>query len=370
MKQEDFYYDTCLFLSRLTKLMQKSNFNKYEKKMYLLLPIIYPRDKKYREKHYIKNKMKHKSFVKHIRDATLGDNKLDICLSGSCYIAKGSFGKIYKSQFNGKKIVIKEPITRGTIDVQGAKHNEVFDENLIQSELYCAMRGKFGSMARIPKIEFMARMYMPDSQMKIITGLEKLDGDFHEFVKHIIPKMSIDDTDKYMKDAFIQICKLLELLQDKYNFHHRDLHGENLMYKNIGSIDEPVYRWFIIDFGFAYLEKDGRKYHADKIGPYTKYTTPNFAHDLRLLFLYLTRTKIYAKFPSSLKNNSVMFRFIFFVSRQLNKEFTNLGVKILHWHNGYDYIDRALTTDKFTDPRSLREMLENNVFARFVDVLL
>ena len=360
MKQDDFYYDPCYFLKGLTKLIRSNMFRKYNNKMYLLLPIIYPSNKNYRDNFYVKNKMNKKSFVKYIRDARLGENKVDLCFDKTCYIAEGSFGIIYKSKFNGKDIVIKDPKSDVPANVQGKIHNDVFDENLIQSELYCALRGQYGNMARIPKIEFMTRVYMPGSKMKILTGLEKLDGDLFNFMK-MIPKMSVERIDLYLKDAFIQLCKLLELLQDKFNFHHRDLHGGNVMYKNIGTASKPVYRWFIIDFGFSYLEKDGVKYHADS-SVYGKFKTPNFAHDFRLMFLYLST---YLRVSTDMKKNSAMIRFIFFVATKMNNELVNkYKVNKIHWHNGYDFFDVALITDSFTNPRTLRKMLENGDIER------
>ncbi len=361
MKQDDFYYDPCYFLKGLTKLIQSNVFRNYENKMYLLLPIIYPSNKKYRDNYYVKNKMSKKSFVKYMRDARLGENNVDLCFDFStCYIAQGSFGIIYKSKFNGKDIVIKEPKSEAPANVQGKIHNEIFDENLIQSELYCALRGQYGNMARIPKIEFMSRVYMPGSKMKILTGLEKLDGDLFEFMK-MIPKMSAERVDQHLKEAFIQLCKLLELLQDKFNFHHRDLHGGNVMYKNIGTTTQPVYRWFIIDFGYSYLEKDGVKYHADANGVYDEFKTPNFAHDFRVMFLYLST---YMKVSTDMKKKSAMIRFIFFVARKMNTELMRFKVRDLHWHNGYDFFDVPFSTNIYTNPRTLRKMLESGEYDR------
>ena len=175
----------------------------------------------------------------------------------------------------------------------------------------------------------------------------------------MFPKMSPEKVDQHLKDAFIQLCKLLELLQDKFNFHHRDLHGGNVMYKNIGTTSKPVYRWFIIDFGYSYLEKDGVKYHADAIGIYDELKKPNYAHDFRILFLYLST---YIKVPTDMKKNTAMIRFIFFVARRMNTELMRFEVKDLHWHKGYDFFDVPFSTDIFTNPRTLRRMLESGEY--------
>ena len=362
IKEEVFYYDPCYFLNGLRKLMLDDIFSKYKNKMYLLLPIIYPNDETYKREKYITNQMTRKSFLKQIRNATLGGNQMDICFDKSCFVGDGTYGRIYKSRFNGKNIVVKEPKTRGSLKKQSRIHNEVFDENIIQSELYCALRGRKSNMARIPKIEFMARLYMPGSKMKIITGIEKLDGDLNRFMDRMVPTMLPEQVDAVLKDALIQLCNLMETLQDEYAFHHRDLHAGNIMYKNIGSTSNPVYRWFIIDFGFAYLEKDGAQYHKDKIGPYSKYSRPNFAHDLRIFFVYV---KEHLNVTPKMMSESLLLNFINYVATQLNNEFLRMGVKKIHWHNAYGFFKKELYTDTFTNPRSLRNMLESNEYLRF-----
>ena len=359
LKQEDFYYDICYFLKGLKRLIANSKLKNYEKKMYLLLPIIYPNDQTYKDKYYIQNQMTTHTFVKQIRDSKLGENKLDLCFDKTCYVGKGTFGRIYNSKFNNNKIVIKEPITREQITDK--IHNDVFDENVIHSELYCGLRGRNVGMARIPKIVFMARLYMPNSQMKIITGLEKLEGDLNSFFKHVINKMSVEKVDKCLKDMLIQLCNLVEILQDNYNFHHRDLHSGNIMYRNIGSIDNPVYRWYIIDFGFTYLENNGVKYHSGNIGPYRKYIKPNFAHDLRMLFVYIGRFNI-RSMSQQIVSKSKMIKLLssLFISVRSEIMKNEMRGRKFHWHMVYDYFDVPFAnSDKYTDPRKLRSVLDS-----------
>ena len=357
INEKDFYYDPCYFLNGLNKLMEKSNFKKYENKMYLLLPIIYPKNDNFRENNYKTNKMNNTEFYKQIRNSELGGNTLDICFEQECYIAQGSFGKVYKSKFNNKDIVIKSPISNYVITEQNEKHNEVFDENLIQSVLYCALRGQTNNIAKIPKIEYMARLYMPGSGMKIITGIERLNGDMNGFFATVISKASPSEADILIKDLLLQVCKLLELLQDRYNFHHRDLHAGNIMYKNIGSSTRPVYRWYMIDFGYAYLEKDGKKYHEEAIGIYPRYPKPNFAHDFRIFFAYFDSI-LSPYIPDSLLSESSMIKFMLDVSVKLFKNFAK-DTKRFHWHDSYRYFDYALPTDNYTNPRTLRKILES-----------
>jgi hypothetical protein len=364
VKENDFYYDSCYFLNKLRQMMTDKSFDKYVNKMYLLLPIIYPKNENYRVNNYVTNQMEPNIFRKEMRNAILGGNELDICLEPEktykCYIASGTFGTIYRSHFNGKNIVIKVPKTNVEDNIEDKLkiHNEVFDENIIQSELFCASRGEKNDMARIPKIEFMGRLYMPYSEMKIITGIEKLDGDLHNFMTYIVPSMAPGDLDIVLKDAMIHLCKLIEILQDRFNFHHRDLHSGNIMYKNIGNSDKPVYRWFIIDYGYAYLEMNGIQYHKDKIGVYSKYRGPNFAHDFRIFFVNMKR--YYREYPKSL-----LLKFISYVSGELHKNFSYY-VDRQHWHNAYYFFRSKFNIDNFTNPRTLRIMLETDEYMKYL----
>jgi hypothetical protein len=147
-----FYFDPCYFLNNFKKLINKSELIKYKGKEYELLPIIYPKNKAYREKEYITGTMKTmKKFKNQMKNSYLSkDINLSVCFDSKCFLGEGSFGSVYKSKINDRNIVIKEPKHVGS-----EENNEVFEENMVQSELFCGLRGNWESGSRIPKIEFM-----------------------------------------------------------------------------------------------------------------------------------------------------------------------------------------------------------------------
>ena len=93
-------------------------------------------------------------------------------------------------------------------------------------------------------------------------------------------------------DMFECICNTLILLQDKYEFYHRDMHAGNIMYRKQGE----SYQWFLIDFGFATFKMNDYRFNREGAGPYDRFSTEiikqgkakgRVGHDLRLTLLYI-----------------------------------------------------------------------------------
>ena len=342
-----FYFDPCYFLNNFKKLINKPELIKYKGKEYELLPIIYPKNKAYREKEYITGTMKSmQKFKNQMKNSYLSkDINLSVCFDSKCFLGEGSFGSVYKSKINDRNIVIKEPKHVGS-----EENNEVFEENMVQSELFCGLRGNWASGARIPKIEFMARLYMPNKNMKIVTGIEPLDGDLFNLVRRKMSSMTHNEINKILKSLLVQISELLVKLQDKYDFHHRDLHGGNIMYKKIGD----TYRWYIIDFGMSYMKVGDKKYHTDYVGPYGRFTENNFSYDLRMLFPYVS-TFCSRSSPSYVQ-------FFRAVTDNLYMNYQKKGIRMREnkWHTTYDTINYKMDSDQITNPRKLLEILRNS----------
>ena len=75
----------------------------------------------------------------------------------------------------------------------------------------------------------------PRSKNTFILVQEKISGDvFHEIYDELV-----------LVQALQQLCRGLYILQDKYNFAHKDFHASNVMYN---KDEEKVY---IIDFGYS-----------------------------------------------------------------------------------------------------------------------
>ena len=355
INKKSFFFDPCYFLNNLNKILKAPKFKQFKNDGVLLLPVIYPKNKKYRVDNYEKQDMKDvKEYVKNIKNAVLGNKNLSINFASNYQVGSGSYGTIYKSSVDNKDIVFKIPHENN--------YEDDLDENIIQNELFCAMRGNWSTGARIPKIEYIARLYRPDRgvvDMKIITGMEKMEGNLLQFINKVLPTFKFDDVERILKDMFIQICELLIKLQDKYDFHHRDFHMGNIMYNNFGTKTNPKYKWYIIDFGMSYMNIEGRKYHADAINLYEKYKSPNKSFDLRILFTNINELETLTDAHPKCK----IILFIRMLCKKIYKEYI-FGVKIYlddfitPWHASYNTFDYKLETDVVTDPREFIKVIK------------
>ena len=358
INKNSFFFDPCYFLKNLNKILKAPKFTKFKYNRVLLMPIIYPKNNNYRINNYEKQNMKDKAeFNKNMKNAVLGDKKLTINMDSKNIVGKGSYGVIYKSSIDKKDIVIKIP--------KENDYEDDLDENIIQNELFCAMRGNWSTGARIPKIEYIGRLYIPDGgsssivELKIITGMEKMEGNLLQFMDNILPTFKIDDVNKILNDMFIQICELLIKLQDKYDFHHRDFHMGNIMYNNFGTKANPKYKWYIIDFGFSYMNIDGRKYHANGINMYRKYKSANKSFDLRLLFTNICELELLTNSHPDCKSINLISSICKQIYRQyIYKLKIDLNDFVTPWHASYETFDNKLETDNFTDPREFVKLIK------------
>jgi hypothetical protein len=192
-------------------------------------------------------------------------------------ISSGANANIRKASYRGRNITIKVLKPHVTVDV-------FVKECILHNYLFCALRGRWGKNAHIPKIEFFGSVHRNNTKQYII-GMEYLDGNGHDY------------TDKRKSEnewfnMLTQITGCLETLQNEFQFMHRDLHLGNIMYKK-GKIT----RWYIIDFGlgFANVSSSGRTQFIGNVihYPYKRKHRFNDTHDMRMLI-----ASILSVFPS------------------------------------------------------------------------
>ena len=190
-------------------------------------------------------------------------------------IGEGSYGIIFKAKHNNKDIAIKE------LRPSDFQLGEFLSETIIQNELYCLGRGKFGNGARIPKIEFFGKVRDSTGRFKYIIGMETLDIDGYDF----LDQTSLDRDIRPVYDMLMQISELESKLQSSAKFMHRDLHLGNVMAKKTAT----GHKWYIIDFGMSYMQIDNNIVSSG--GTYTKSKIIyNETHDLRMLIVSLFST--------------------------------------------------------------------------------
>ena len=184
----------------------------------------------------------------------------------------GAYGQVYSITYSSKK---SKPIVIKLIDTS-TDVLSVFTEVIIQMELFCDMRGKFSTGARIPKMEFISRY-----RDQYIIGMEPLDGTFEKLYK------DKNITCREKVKSIQSIAKFLIPLQKNYKFMHRDFHASNIMYKKSGTPGNETYKMYIIDFGMSTALINGQQ--INEITPiYSKPYKFNPSHDLRLLITFLS----------------------------------------------------------------------------------
>ncbi len=245
INRNDWLVNPCFLLNNLKKHLKGGWTNKNIWNMSLTIPKI---NKDYGYNRYV-----------------YGNNIIKI----GNIIGEGSYGVVYNGSINNKNIAIKI--------LQDNNPMEFLTETLIQNELYCGMKGNWGNGARVPKIEFICvfSSYSGNEQ-KYMVGMESLTGNGFS---------SSNNSRDYIQQI-IEVSQLLEKLQDKFKFMHRDLHSSNLMYKRVGDKN----RLYIIDFGMATI-KVGTKRINMSSGLYKKSKRFNPTHDLRMLMVTLSNRK-------------------------------------------------------------------------------
>jgi len=202
------------------------------------------------------------------------------------YIGKGTYGAVYNGTMNGVQMVIKN------ITIPISKLEYVLSETIIQGHLACEHNEYLKEIGGfiIPEIYFIANVKNSDAYF---IGMEKLDGSLYDFIRTV--KINKDTKSEYMYKCILNLSKTLYVLQKYCNFMHRDLHIGNIMFK--GDLDDlDNLKWYIIDFGFSYVDikqtfyKDNKSYTISKdIIAIDRFPNSklNPSQDLRILFLSL-----------------------------------------------------------------------------------
>lgn len=219
-------------------------------------------------------------------------------------------GIIYDGLFDNKKVVIKVP--------KNATPEQCIMEYFIHASLFCHIRTITKDalqIARIPKLECIIKKKIqsqsPYSSPKYeyMIAMEYLDGDFAELLSKSSP--TINDTRTNLQ-IINKICQLLNHLQNRFEFMHRDFYISNIMYKYTSSKKTNIIP-YVIDFGLSTMRlqiKNERPHkqndwinYNNKIYPRpatrSAYISLNKGHDLRMLFTSIL------DFKSSIKGNNI-----------------------------------------------------------------
>lgn len=169
-------------------------------------------------------------------------------------IGEGSYGKIYlhKSRIYKCIHVMNDEEVRAALD-EVEIHNTCYQyTKKFQNDI---------TIAKIPKIYEVYR-----TNHNIVIVMENVGDTFYNVMKSKIRKNGL--TRKVLRQVcsvIFQVAELISLLQKKIKFSHRDLHTSNVMLlpsAKTNDCGDRLYKSYIIDFGFARIQKGKKIIHG------------------------------------------------------------------------------------------------------------
>ena len=190
-------------------------------------------------------------------------------------LGHGSFGAAYKvaEQIDGVDVVVKS--------IKHEAREEEFKDAVIEFliQLICAEETKddeFDGISGpfVPRVYYIGKndqnIYLVSERMDM-TLQKALQGD---------PKTKLppNRTLSFLRDAIVQIAKILDILERKDRYSHRDFKTDNIMIKTING--RPCIK--LIDFGFSCLDYKGIHFNSDPVRLFKKCDVPS--RDMSSLF--------------------------------------------------------------------------------------
>ena len=212
-------------------------------------------------------------------------------------IASGSYGVVYRGKFGRDGSLTKIAVKY----LDGGTKREANSEVVLQTTLFCLFREQAAkyrherqtstaspitnlfvtaqppksifNMAKIPKPYFAAEYKRPKKGADRFIGMESLDYDLIDYVERTGVAA--------LPGLVRQVACLLLFLQERLQFQHGDLHGENVMIK---ATNPPVA--YLIDFGMSTYQIGKRARTSAGAGRYTRDTPMNPCLDLLMLLTF------------------------------------------------------------------------------------
>ena len=197
-------------------------------------------------------------------------------------LGEGSFGKTY---LVGEDMVIKKiEITDEKMDLQNALLEFIIQLLCVkdtETESYTyetiTINGPF-----VPKLYLFGR-----SRSHFYIVSEKMDMTFQDVLEHITDNV-------VLKEMIMQIAKILDVLQKKDYFSHRDFKADNIMVKF--SKDGPQVK--LIDFGFSCMKYQELVLNSNPVPSLLRGPCYNKSRDLSSIFYYLLEYSYLNKYSS------------------------------------------------------------------------
>jgi serine/threonine protein kinase len=194
-------------------------------------------------------------------------------------LGHGSFGAAYKvaEQIDGIDVVVKSMVVGNDL----IKIRDAVMEFLIQ--LVCAEETKDDEFDGLHG-PFVPRVYyMGIGQGTIYLVSEKMDMTLQRAFRGAAEPAPIPPNKSlyFLRDMIVQIAKILDILERKDRYSHRDLKSDNIMIKLDGN--RPCIK--LIDFGFSCLDYRGIHLNSDPSELFRRCDVPS--RDMSSLFYNL-----------------------------------------------------------------------------------
>jgi hypothetical protein len=125
------------------------------------------------------------------------------------------------------------------------------------------------------------RVSSKNNNYRYIMGMERMTNTAYYFMKVELLKYNKDERRSLFIEMIKSVAILIQESQNRFNFHHRDLHCNNIMYN---KISEGKYIWYMVDFDMSVMVLNGCIINGQKTKLYPKFPSneyTNYGHDLR-----------------------------------------------------------------------------------------
>jgi serine/threonine protein kinase len=180
---------------------------------------------------------------------------------------------------------------------------------------------------------------------------ELMDGTLDKLLDKVLPS----ESDTVVPNMIRSISKIMQFFYTKLRFNHRDLKGDNIMYKTV----QGTHQLKLIDFGFSCLHWKGLQINGS--GYFSEWRDCfRRDRDLSQLLFYIV------KFYKPVLSNALLDRINKILRTNVGRSrkcvLTKTCKKSMRWRNTYDFLDRSNVSVPAGNPDIVMEEM-----TRFLD---
>lgn len=251
-------------------------------------------------------------------------------------LGEGSYGAAYEVLDKSSNIFVVK-----SIKVRGGNTNAVLKESLIHILLMEESKNETNG----PYVPVFYEMGYDKKEDTMLLRIELLDKTFD----HIIRTNTKDDNDKIVPNAIAYLAKILQFFSERLAFNHRDLKGDNIMYKRMpnGKVSLKL-----IDFGLSCLTWKGLEVRGEGYSGLKQCYKKD--RDLSQ-FLYSI-----ARYEANYISDKLYDRIGRILQANVNNNHTCAVLEdcdadgIKNWHSSYNFFNRSNVNMPYGEPEFVR----------------